>query len=65
MILDKRELIAFFEENVPENGYAEIEGSITPKNACSVCGSTTKQPMTLPLYAEEIEVRVTFRKRIG
>jgi hypothetical protein len=65
MILDKRELIEFFEVNVPEDGYVEIEGSITPKGHSSVQGSTTKQPMTHPVYAEEIEVKVNFSKRIG
>lgn len=62
MVLSKQELIAFFEVNVPEDGYAEIEGSVTPKNDFSIRGGITKQVL-IPNYTEEIEVKVMFSRK--
>jgi len=62
VVLNKKELIDFFELNVPEDGYAELEGSITPNNDFSTRGGITKQVL-IPDYTEEIEVKVTFNRK--
>jgi len=61
MVLNKKELIEFFELNVPENGYAELEGSMSRKNDFSIRDGITKQVL-ISDYTEEIEVKVTFTK---